>query len=528
MTSKSQPGAAASAQSTKVSVSAAITSQVLAEDTGASSTDGITSNGAVTLAGTYSGPAGTTVGIYDGSTVLGYAKLDGKGHWSFATVLGSGSHTLHAVARDIAGHSFATANQPTIVVDATTPTVTVRYENQTVGTNTVQLWGTVSGSPGTTVEIYSGSRNLGPATVSGGEWTFNTAALAPGNYSFTAVATTPAGKSGSTGALPSLTVGQVAGSLNPSAFATVWSQDFTASKAIDTSIFPLFWGNAQDVTFGSGGITLTAKRSEGFANIGFQQPDWGANLAQGYGLYSVTASTPAGQGGGVALLLWPSNNVWPGPEIDILENWTDPTGQTGTFSIHYKGPGGQDVANVITFHADLTKPLTYALDWEQGSLTYYIDGQEIFQVTGSEVPADAAHGGVNAAFGCEIADITPANEPADQVSVTIANISYAAPRTQSGAASTHAASSTLTNAASLLDAPSLGTGWSSAPASLSVHTGLAGSYTYPAALGLTGGYDSTGLQASIGINPGSDDLSHAFGGVGHTLAAGAFATTGAN
>jgi hypothetical protein len=133
---------------------------------------------------------------------------------------------------------------------------------------------------------------------------------------------------------------------------------------------------------------------------------------------------PAGQGTGVAILLWPANNVWPGPEIDILENWSDPTGQTGYMSVHFKGPNGEDMANSIQFSADLTKQNTFALDWEDGSLTYYINGVELFQNTGTEVPKDAAHGGVNMAFGAQITDIGSNFEPTDTVSLTIYDMNY--------------------------------------------------------------------------------------------------------
>ena len=47
-----------------------ITSQVLAHDTGASATDGITSDGTVTLSGKVSGATGTVVRIYDGTKLV--------------------------------------------------------------------------------------------------------------------------------------------------------------------------------------------------------------------------------------------------------------------------------------------------------------------------------------------------------------------------------------------------------------------------------------------------------------------------
>ena len=402
----------------------AIASQVLAADTGVSATDLVTSNGAVTLTGTATGLSGT-VQIFDGASVLGTAAVNSNGTWTFATTLSDGSHALHAAATDLAGNTTTTAAQSTIVVDTGGPSVAFRYENQVVGSNSVQLYGTVSGPAGTTVEVFSGSIDLGAATINAdNSWVFDTPQLVPGNYSFSAVATTTTGKTSSFGGIPSLTVGSASGTIDLSRFSKVWEQDFTHSTQIDRGIFPIVYGNPNDFSFGVNGITLTSNRSEGFANVGFLQPNWGSNLSQGYGLYSVTASHPANQGAGIAILLWPSNNVWPGPEMDILEDWSDPTSQTGYMTVHFKGPGGTDMANTIKFQVDLTVPNTYALDWEQGSLTYFINGREIFQVTGSEVPLDGAHGGVNAAFGAQITDIGNTYQPSDQVSLTVADMSY--------------------------------------------------------------------------------------------------------
>lgn len=410
--------AAATAPSVK------ITSQKLTADTGSSSTDLITSNGAVTLTGTVSGSGTTSVKIYDGTTLIGTAKLDNKGGWTLSATLPAGTHALHAVASSSSGLSTSSANQPTIIVDTSVPVVAYRYESQVVGSNSVDLWGTVSGSAGTTVEVFANGVDLGAATVTGNTWHLATPSLTAGNYSFSAVATTLAGKSSTFSGIPSLTVGQVSGTLDLSKYSRVWDQNFTTSTAIDRNIFPIVYGNSDQFSFGPNGLTLSSYRSEGFANVGFLQANWKPTLSQGYGLYSITASMPAGQGTGIAILLWPANNVWPGPEIDILENWSDPTGQTGYMSVHFKGPNGQDMANSIQFSVDLTKQNTFALDWEDGSLTYYVNGVELFQITGTEVPKDAAHGGINAAFGAQITDIGTNFEPTDTVSLTIYDMSY--------------------------------------------------------------------------------------------------------
>lgn len=420
-----------------------ITSQTLTADTGASATDLITKNGAVKLTGTVTGPAGTTVKIYDGSTLIGTAKIDAKGGWTYSTTLPAGTHSLHAVATTSSGLSATTANQPTILVDQSVPTVAYKYESQVVGSNVVDLWGTVSGSTGTTVEVFANGVDIGAATVTGTTWHMATPSLAAGNYSFSAVATTLAGNSATFSGVPSLTVGQVSGTLDLSKYTKVWDQNFTTSTAINTDIFPIIYGNPNQFSFGPNGLTLSSYRADGFANVGFLQANWESTLSQGYGLYSITASMPAGQGTGIAILLWPANNVWPGPEIDILENWSDPTGQTGYMSVHFKGPNGEDMANSIKFSADLTQQNTFALDWEDGSLTYFINGVKIFQITGTEVPKDAAHGGINAAFGAQITDIGSNFEPTDTVSLTIYDMNYSSMNAGSAATLLAPAASTV-------------------------------------------------------------------------------------
>ena len=95
-----------------------ITSEVLADDTGASSTDYVTSDGQVTLTGTTS--AGLTVAIFDGSQNIGSATVSGA-DWTFSTDLGAGTHQLVAVATESDGSTVSSSSAPTIVVDQDYP-----------------------------------------------------------------------------------------------------------------------------------------------------------------------------------------------------------------------------------------------------------------------------------------------------------------------------------------------------------------------------------------------------------------------
>ncbi|MBS0244077.1 MAG: hypothetical protein JSS20_18040, partial [Proteobacteria bacterium] len=97
----------------------AISTEVLANDTGASSSDGITKDGHVTLTGTVAGGAGGyAVHIFDGKTDLGAATVSGD-TWSFTGILPEGTHNLTAVATDSASQTATSTPAGTIVVDTT-------------------------------------------------------------------------------------------------------------------------------------------------------------------------------------------------------------------------------------------------------------------------------------------------------------------------------------------------------------------------------------------------------------------------
>lgn len=171
----------------------AITGQVLAHDTGASGSDNITRDGAVTLSGTFGGMPGTAVTVFDGATALGQATATGAGGWSFATTLGAGAHALRAVATDPAGSSAASATAPLVTVLATPPAITLATEAIGSDGRTVTAAGTVSGASGTVVTLADGTVPLGTATLDGhGGWQLVTT-LAPGDHALTATATDLAG-----------------------------------------------------------------------------------------------------------------------------------------------------------------------------------------------------------------------------------------------------------------------------------------------------------------------------------------------
>ncbi|SDB69703.1 family 16 glycosylhydrolase [Belnapia rosea] len=147
------------------------------------------------------------------------------------------------------------------------------------------------------------------------------------------------------------------------------------------------WGNARIDTSTKGEVTITGPG-------GFMQRPHSESAGHGYGTYSVVASIE-GNAKGPAALLWPGDDVWPGPEYDILEVINGkPYG-----TVHYKGgDGGDGYSSVFYEGIDESKVHTYTLDWQPGSITYAVDGKTMGTIT-KNVGADHAHGGVNEVFG---------------------------------------------------------------------------------------------------------------------------------
>ena len=204
----------------------------------------------------------------------------------------------------------------------------------------------------------------------------------------------------------------MAASLNQSNYTTVWNDNFAGDSGLNSSLFPIRWGNSSEFSFGGNGVTLT---SNGNA-AGFMNRDMGANNSTGYGLYQATLTIPQNQSYGAYVDLWPSTNGWPGPELDLFEQYN---GQPYC-TVHWKGGDGGNAYHSFTYNANLSQPVKVALDWEPGSLTFYVNGQQVvqYQSGGSvPIPKDYADGGQNASFG--IGDSGPAG-----TRLTVSNMSY--------------------------------------------------------------------------------------------------------
>jgi hypothetical protein len=108
------------------------------------------------------------------------------------------------------------------------------------------------------------------------------------------------------------------------------------------------------------------------------------SFSQTYGYFEMRAELPAGQGLWPAFWLLPANGTWP-PELDVMEMLgnepnrvyqTAHSGATGTHTMVSSSAVVSDTS--AAFH-------TYGVDWEPDLITWYVDGQQVFQ---SATPAD--------------------------------------------------------------------------------------------------------------------------------------------
>ena len=220
--------------------------------------------------------------------------------------------------------------------------------------------------------------------------------------------------------------------LNTSNFQTVFDDNFAKDISLNTSLWGNSWGYSSQYVFGGGALTITSLQSQYFYPVGFMQATPGKSAGEGYGLYQFSGYANAGQGQGISFIMWRADNAWldtanPGTisEIDVLESWDGTVAGESTLHWYAANAKYNDGYTSKQFNIDLTKPHTYAVDWERGSLTFYIDGQKLYQVT-SNVPLDAADGGSNEVMGAQVINGS-ATSTSNSVALHITDMSYSAP-----------------------------------------------------------------------------------------------------
>lgn len=166
-----------------------------------------TNDATPTLNGT--GEPGSTITIRLDGVDIGTAVVGSSGAWTFTptTPVGDGTHTLTAIATDVAGNTSPVSGGFTFTVDTTPPPVatlaTVTDDAGDVkgplssGDTTDDTQPLLQGSApdGTVITVYDGTTLLGTATLDGsGGWRFTpTTPLTDGPHSLTIHATDAAG-----------------------------------------------------------------------------------------------------------------------------------------------------------------------------------------------------------------------------------------------------------------------------------------------------------------------------------------------
>ena len=176
--------------------------------TGAIARGGVTNDSTPTFKGT--ALANSTITIYDGDTILGTAKADGTGAWSFTP--GELPDGVHQFTTTVSFGGFTSAKSGAFVVtidtkvpDAITllvatdnhaPVVGTISEGETTNDNTPVLSG--KAEAGSTVNIYDGDTLVGTTVADAqGNWGLElTTVLGEGPHSLTANATDAAGNVG--------------------------------------------------------------------------------------------------------------------------------------------------------------------------------------------------------------------------------------------------------------------------------------------------------------------------------------------
>ncbi|MEV4778337.1 Ig-like domain-containing protein [Burkholderia sp. LMU1-1-1.1] len=257
-------------------------------DSGASSSDAITSDTTPTVTGT--AEANATVNLFDGATQVGSVAADGSGNWSItSSALGVGSHTLTARATDAAGNVSAAGTALTVVIDtsAAAPAALALASASDSGTlgdgitnsATPTITGTAEANAAITLYDTDGVTVVGTATANGsGAWSTATATLGDGAHTLTAVQTDRAGNVSAASAGLSLTIDTLAPAAPGAPVLAVASDSGTAGDDITNVATPVLTGTAL------AGAVVRLYDTNGTTVLG-------TATADGAGNWSITSST---------------------------------------------------------------------------------------------------------------------------------------------------------------------------------------------------------------------------------------------
>ena len=172
--------------------------EALALDTGASSSDGITSD--ATLVG--AGDPNAVVALTEGGVLLATTVADGTGAWTFTPSLPDGPHTIVASETDTAGNLASASLDVTLLTQGPAiPTIQGLAPGSDSGvdgdgiTNVAQPTVVGTADAGSTIVLFAGAVQVGSAIADpvSGAWSIVASTLSDGEHLLTATSSDPAG-----------------------------------------------------------------------------------------------------------------------------------------------------------------------------------------------------------------------------------------------------------------------------------------------------------------------------------------------
>jgi beta-glucanase (GH16 family) len=133
----------------------------------------------------------------------------------------------------------------------------------------------------------------------------------------------------------------------------------------------LEWYEASQIALHNGTVSLTVvpKLTNGKQYVSGMLSSYG-KFSFRYGYAQIVAKLPRGKGLWSAFWTEPQSGAWP-PEIDIMENWAQ--SYAVNLYIHY-GAANNFYMSTVYLPTASSAFHTYGVDWEPGSISWYVDG----------------------------------------------------------------------------------------------------------------------------------------------------------
>jgi hypothetical protein len=242
-------------------------------DSGASNTDGITSNTTPVFTGTAEANSTVTLFDTDGTTVLGTVTADGSGAWSItSSTLSGGAHTVTAKAVDAVGNVSSASVAKSVTIDTAAPAAPTGLALATssdtgvpgdgiTNLGTPIITGTAEANSTVTLFDTDGITILGTGTTNNlGVWSITSSTLASGTHALTAKAVDAAGNGSGTSTSLSVTIQNTAPAAPADVILAPASDTGTLGDGITYANRPIITGTAEANStvklYDTDGITL--------------------------------------------------------------------------------------------------------------------------------------------------------------------------------------------------------------------------------------------------------------------------------